>query len=633
MGEKKSRGRRLEKKKEAQVVDEEETSNVNIPNTFFGLVDSNEIDYFKQAESTLNINSFESDEDRLGFVASVLEEANGKELKLVTNQICSKLMERLILLADSQQLKSIFTQFSNHFESLAFHKYSSHVLETLLVRVAGLIDKELIEGNNEMENLFKSMVNELKPHLITMIDHQYASHVLRLLIMILSGKELPSSIMSNSVLRSKKSKIARKMIEIKDNEDFNRSFQTPPSFKDELKSICEIIIKGLDQTRIRSFSIHKIASPVIQLLIQVEGLVDRERSFWHLVFDNSDEVVESEESYIEYLLSDPVGSHFFEAIIKNDGARPKYIERLYKLYIKDRVLKLSKRATTGVYIIQALLFKLKPVEVKFILDQIIPKLTELITEQNLDLANKLIDASISQKNYRRDEIIDQLFLKFVPNYSDDYEGTDLLENVLQLQGSTLGNTRDDWPTAEERKRALFLEKLMEYDYKFIICSWINFISLPIERFIQMCFHGVFSHVVEKSLLVESNESKQVQILRKRYLNIFQGHIVSLACNSYGSHIVDRLWDFTIHLPMYKDKIATELMNDSKKVKESNYGKLVWKNWSMELFSRKKYDWKVLIKEQESSIEQVKTPIQLKMEKLAEEKQRKDEEAEKAQAES
>lgn len=112
--------------------------------------------------------------------------------------------------------------------------------------------------------------------------------------------------------------------------------------------------------------------------------------------------------------------------------------------MKDRVLKLAKRSTTGVYIIQALLFKLKPVEVEYILDQIIPELAELISiaeNQNLDLANKLIDASISRGNYRRDEIINQLFIKFAPNYDienpSDNTSTEFIENILQLTGSTL----------------------------------------------------------------------------------------------------------------------------------------------------------------------------------------------------
>lgn len=180
---------------------------------------------------------------------------------------------------------------------------------------------------------------------------------------------------------------------------------------------------------------------------------------------------------------------------------------------------------------------------------------------------------------------------------------------------------------------------MELDNRFVICTWLNFIALPVEKFVQMCFHGVFSHVVENSLVVDKEESKPVQILRKRYLNIFQKKIVELSCNSYGSHIVDKLWDFTVLLPMYKDRIASELMNDSHKVKESQYGKLVWKNWSMELFVRKKYDWKQLVKEQEHEFlggeenqsTRAKKPIELKLERLAEEKRIQAEKAEKAQS--
>lgn len=630
MGKSSSRGRRALKKADEndgpknevqeeridEVVEDEKVPKV----PFFGLVDSNELTYFKQAESTLNIDAFESNEEKLGFVSSVLEETKSKELKLITNQICSKLMERLILLSNDKQLKEIFSLFQNHFASLAHHKYSSHVLETLLVRVASLIEKELagtatsvetmdddLIVHSSMEDLFLQLVEELYPHINTMISHRYASHVLRLIILILAGKEIPSTTMSNSTLRSKKSKIARKMIELGDNEDFSRSFLTPPSFRPCLRKIMDLVAERKDMTALRNLSIDKVASPVIQLAVQVEGLVDKERRIWHLIFlKDSEGKDEKEESFMEYLLSDPVGSHFLEAVIK-EGARMKYVERLYRLYMKDRVLKLSRRSTTGVFIIQQLLHKLKTSEIDFMLDQIIPELSSLIsiTElNNLELAINVIEASIERRNYRREELIQQLFREFAPNFDYTNLGsenpTEILENVLLLEKSTLGNTKGDWPTAEERRRSLFLEKLMQYDYSFVVCVWLAFLSLPIDRFIEMCFHGVFSHVIDKALQISKNgeETKPITILRKRVLNLFQGNIVKLACNAYGSYIVDKLWEFTIFLNMYKDRIATELASDSHKVKESIYGKLVWKNWSMELFLRKKYEWKTLVKHQE-----------------------------------
>lgn len=623
---------------------------------FYGLVDSSEIEYFKLAESTLNVDAFDSDEERAGFIRSVLEECRGKELKLMTNQICSKLMERLVLSASDRQLKHIFHQCQGQFPALAHHKYSSHVLETLLVRSAALIEKELandyqineedLEDDEDkfvatttMESMFNQMLTSCSPHWSNMLVHPYASHVMRVVLLVVAGKEMPSTTKSNSVLRSKKSKIARKMIEIKDNEDFNRAFQTPPSFRDELKSIINSVASPLDTTKARELAVHKVASPVLQLILRVEGIVDRERTVWHLLFEGEKAEKEpKEEAFVEYLLSDSVGSHFLEAVIKNDGARMKYIERLYKLYVKDRVLKIAKRATTGVYIVQALMLKLKPGEVEYILDQIIPEISNLISiseNQNIDLGKAVIEASITRHNYRRDDLVQQLFVKFAPNYNIEEPSDDttieFFENVLQLTGSTLGNTRDDWPTAEERRRALFMERLMDYDYSFVVCAWLNFMALPSERFLQMCFHGVFSHVVEHALKVKpvsEGEPLDLTIRRKKFLNIFSGHIFKLACNSYGSHIVDKLWDFTVLLPMYKDRIASELVAESHRVKESIYGRLVWKNWSMELFIRKKYDWKVLVKTQEQeykaggdeNTEVQKKPIELKMEALFKQKQ-------------
>lgn len=44
-----------------------------IVSPFFGLVDANEVDYFKLAESTLNINAFEAPEERDGFIRSSLK--------------------------------------------------------------------------------------------------------------------------------------------------------------------------------------------------------------------------------------------------------------------------------------------------------------------------------------------------------------------------------------------------------------------------------------------------------------------------------------------------------------------------------------------------------------------------------
>lgn len=600
-------------------------------NLFFGVLDREELEYFKQAEATLAMDAFESVDEKHQFVTSIIEEAKGKELKLVTSQICSKLMERLILDCDDSQLKSLFQTFNGFFFNIACHKYASHVLETLLVRSTALVEKELLtptfDNNSQdydkndnvvtsMENLFLFMLNEFKPHLREMMTNQYASHSLRLLILILSSKLLPSSTENNSTLRSRKSKIARKMVDLRDNSDFNKIYQTPESFKLQLRDMLNDLYKDFTGrvesrndismtviTKFRELCVDKIASPVIQLIIQVEGIFDRDRSFWRLAFNVGDEKDPKEESFVEYLLSDAVGSHFLENVIQ--FARIKYVERLYRLYMKDRIVKLSKRDTTGAFVVQSLLKILKSKEVREILNCLVPELSTILNS-NMDFAISIIDASNKEDNYLREQVVEQLIKKYYSNDSNDGEKKNILESCLQLSNSTLGNTRDgDWPTAEERRRSLFLEELIDYDDKFLEITIEGMLDLPEDKFLQMSYHGIFSHVVEHVLQVKRVD----QIKRKQLLNILCKDVVNMSCNAYGSHIVDKLWEFTSKLTLYKERIASALVKDSDKVKNSVYGKQVWKNWQLDKYLRRNYDWKRLIKEQDLELfPESKVPI-------------------------
>ena len=79
---------------------------------FYGLLDEDEQEYFKRADSMLELNQFADPEERSLFLANVYKEASGKELKIANSQSCSRLMERLILLSTPSQLKNLFQKFS-----------------------------------------------------------------------------------------------------------------------------------------------------------------------------------------------------------------------------------------------------------------------------------------------------------------------------------------------------------------------------------------------------------------------------------------------------------------------------------------------------------------------------------------
>lgn len=608
-------GSNVEKYVKQDVVDEEKDFESKEEQVFFGLVDANELTYFRQAEQTLNINTFGTSEERAMFVNSIFQEAKGKELKLVTNQIGSKLMERLIFECSLAHMHQLFNTFSGRFYELSRHKFSSHVIEAFLVRCAALIEKEILSNGYDeadyefideaeteewvsMENMFLFIINDFKTHLKKIITDKYASHVLRLALLVMTGKELPSAVESNSILRSKKSKIARKTIDLKDSEDHKKKFQVPSSFKEELSEVLKEIVKNQTTEKFRELAINPIASPVIQLLIQLEGIVDKERTVWRLIFNGDDENAdlkdrEKEGAYVEYLLSDKVGSHFLQNAITNQ--KTKSVERIYNAYMKDRLEKLAKRETTGVYVIEAMMEKLKSKQQLEILDKLIPILNELMIN-NIDIGGKIVDCSIANNNYKKEEIVGKL----VEFFSKGAEQYDLFENILKLSLSTLHSTKDDWPTAEERRRSFLFEKLIEFDSdKILHLSVKNFLDLDEVVLLKFCKHGVFSHVVESMLKMRDSLTlpERRNILNK-LLGQGSSNLVEFACHSTASHIIDKFWMFTFKLNMFKERIARSLLENKDIIKNTVYGRMVWKNWNMELYCRKFNDWKWNIKEEE-----------------------------------
>lgn len=79
---------------------------------YYGILGEDEQEYFKRADSMLELNQFADAEERDLFLMNVYKEANNKELKIANSQSCSRLMERLILLSTPDQLKVLFQKFS-----------------------------------------------------------------------------------------------------------------------------------------------------------------------------------------------------------------------------------------------------------------------------------------------------------------------------------------------------------------------------------------------------------------------------------------------------------------------------------------------------------------------------------------
>lgn len=549
---------------------------------FFGFLDDQESEYFKTAESTLAVDAFGSPEEKLGFISGLLDEARGKELKLVTNQICSKLMERLILLANDEQIRSLFEVFSGYFVDLSRHKFSSHCVETLLVRGAAIVEKEVLDPNfdgdseESMEKRFLTLANDMKDYIQDLISNPYASHVVRVLLLILGGQTLPSPTSSegnSSVLRSKKSRTARRNIDIKDSEENDRAYQIPGAFHDALEAIVSGFSKRLQPTAARELSIGQVSSPVVQLLIDSEATTSETRPLLNTIFADTEDRDSSEEAFVEHLLSDAVGSHFLQNVLQK--APEAFVERLYRLYMSQRVQKLVRRDYAG-FVIETCMQRLPETDVQHIIDTAIGEIPYLVENNNLTMVRILLTRAAAA-NYKATDVANAVLKTFDTDTTDPK----LLQKVLQLDEKNPYKPHE--ASSPGLHRCLVLQQLVEASPEVLATAFLGLNSGDVDV-IKMAKHQSFSRLLEKCLRPSINT-----IERRKFLNKLNGQCVDLARDPFASHVMDRLWNFTYKMNNFREKIANELVADED-LKENTYGKAVWRNWTLDKFLRRKSDW-------------------------------------------
>jgi hypothetical protein len=82
---------------------------------FYGLLDEEEQELFRNAMDTLNFHMDEFSEpgDLQEWVKKMYQHAKGKELKLANSQSCSRFLEMLIQLSTPEQLKGLIQSYSS----------------------------------------------------------------------------------------------------------------------------------------------------------------------------------------------------------------------------------------------------------------------------------------------------------------------------------------------------------------------------------------------------------------------------------------------------------------------------------------------------------------------------------------
>lgn len=596
------------------VVEGEEGTGGTTERPFYGMLEDEEQEYFRRADELLEVNNFPSSEERSLFLANVYREAEGKELKLACSQSCSRLMERLILLSTVEQKKKLFGAFSGNFAHLVQHRFASHCCETLFIQSAGAVTEELTSQTEpttdgevfvSMENLFLYTLNEIEGQMTFLLTDRFASHTLRVLLVVLAGRPIEST-SHQSLLKSKrKERITVTGLDTTPTALANSIRAVPSSFTYAIEKITTDTIATMDESFIQTLAVHPTGNPTLQLLLELElttkSSTPRPKTLLSTLLPDDLSVADSKSQiFVSGLLYDPIGSRLLETLVTH--APGKLFKSLYRSTFKDRIPNLARNEIAS-YVVIKLLNRLSKEDLVEALEQITPHVTGLL-ERNRTVVVK----TLLERCHARHADTAALTEVISAAYGTDPEKRVLkmagIEDAASLTAALFPPTNPDKetpvpsipkPTPAQTHGSYLAQCMLKIPGAPQTLVQESLLALPPSILHVLALWTPTSHILQAALIPVAQSSNQT--FRRKLITAIltpsehsTSPVMDLAASNSGTHILDSLLASSSTLLSLIERIATTLCTQESWLRESFTGRIVWRNWSLDLFKRRRGEW-------------------------------------------
>ncbi|OAA82383.1 Armadillo-type fold protein [Akanthomyces lecanii RCEF 1005] len=587
---------------------------------FFGMLADEEQEYFRRADEMLELNQFPTPEDRALFLESVYEEAKGKELKVASSQSCSRLMERLIQLANTSQKKRLFEAFAGHFLSLVQHRFASHCCEALFLRSAGVVSQELSgfvvdtegtetgaqEPENSMENLFLATLDELEGSMGFLITDRFASHTLRVLILVLSGRPLGDVAFKTLIKSKKKEKVSVAGSAAIDEQ--NQGIRAvPSSFTVAVTKIIRDSTSTMDATSLRVLAAHPIGNPTLQLFLELdlslnksEQKADAEQPtlLFQLLpgapqslYEEASEATE----FVNGMIYDQIGSRLIETIITH--APGKVFKALNQNIFLPRIQGYV-RNDVSCYPAIKVLNRIGKDQLVEAVAKIGPTVPQLVSKNRYNVLKTLFERCAARG---LTEEIKQLMKGLREGCGSS--PVDLVTTLCSLHSDD-GSKKKDLAQLTKNEYAI-----QSHGAQLLT----TLLSIPgpakgVQESLSALSPALLLRLANNSyptatLLSTALKTPSANALfQKSTVNALAPHIAELAVSQNGHNIVVAVAeiptkgrDFSVPAHI-KDGIMQTLGDHEAELRECWMGRSAWRAWKGDMWKTRRYDWKAWIKD-------------------------------------
>ncbi|KAI0751271.1 ARM repeat-containing protein [Daedaleopsis nitida] len=618
-------------------------------NAPFGFVDAEVKAYFRTVDVQIREwqetkpevdvdEDVDPNEDRRLFFVAALQEMSGKEKQLATDPDCSTILERMIHSMDDFVRRVFMDRLTGSLEQLSKHRFASHVCQTLFTAAADTIAREsrgifppTPESQREegelrtFTRLALDACEELVPSLSSLIMDPFASHVVRALLILLAptafdaGEDHVGAAKSEFAVRSKKSAAYKarqgSMKSVFAQEEEQSKVKTtkraPKEFKKAALTFVDALREQLGENEVRSLAANQVASPVLQMLLELEAAFDQADSPGSLmdrvlvglitaIHENADvEVPESD--YLMTLLRDPTASHLLETLVRQSPDRVFSI--LWQTYFTGKLPRLAVHPVAN-FVVAKAVERLNAEQLATTVQELQSVAVKIIKNSRIGVFQALLHrASTLQAEAHN---INNLILSAF-ELDEEQEKSLIIPCILRLKSpqdyrhaiTSSSKAKEEEPAGELRHKrrktedplepktqgALLLQAMLRLSapHNDVVLDSIQALSL--DELTVMAHHPTSSRVLDAVL-----DSPTVPFKAKRkFVMAFISHYHILVDDRIGSRVGDRCWASAD--PYLKEKIARSLIPHEHALAGSFYGKFFARNLSLHVLQRDPERWK------------------------------------------
>lgn len=535
-------------------------------------------------------------------------EQGGQQRSLASNQIVSRILDDALPHADLVQVLAMNNIFAEDLRAMCVDPYASHVLQTLLTLALKYAQKGAVqkrheeneEGNEEKELLIHVSADQRQEfstfldkvgrfiynNLEDFVSHTYASHVVRSVLEVCSGVEVQHSVRSSQ--RSQTSHALCK-------ED--KILAVPPTVKQVLLNIAVRFTRLPDLIEIMStecgsavlqslLSVLKHGDPdqcaaVVTHLIQ-HGLPGIEK--WYI--ENPDD---AETPDLPPLFQDGPTTRLLEVMLTCCSSEQQ--KNIFQRYFKGKIKILVQHRMANFAVQRLLSSWIDKETFEEVFEEMSETLVSALSSQHQGVIHALASAC-QRLNTRQASCMKSLIdLLECSEPGKPQEIFALL--VLRMLPFPEYRAKQDEGTlpSVSLQGALTLQELLNFSKPIKVVN--SLLVINPEELQSMGCDPRGSHVVDAFVNSSSVSAKNKEKLVYR----FKGYYTAMACSKHGSRVLEALWK--VASMKAKTQVCNELIADELKLKDNLFGRIIFKNFQLNMFKRgDKSDWQQVIDQTE-----------------------------------